>query len=161
MTLGFYITESLEIEDTELTDLLTEVYVGGNFIDTEQAQALFEASTVRSRGILIGIRERKTAELAGVITLVPPNSKAIRLSIDNEAEIQLLGVKAKYRKQSLGKRLVTEILNKAKSNGYSKIILWTQETMLAAQRLYESFGFVQINHFEKNGRVFFVYCLEF
>lgn len=39
------------------------------------------------------------------------------------------------------------------------MVLWTQQTMVAAQGLYESFGFSPVDHFEKNGREFIVYSL--
>jgi ribosomal protein S18 acetylase RimI-like enzyme len=160
MDFEFDTAENLKIGDAELTELLTQVYVEGGFTEAEHAKILFEPSAVRGRGSLIGVREKRTSELAGVIILVPPDSKARRLAKDKEVEMQLLGVKSKYRGHGLGKQLVAQIVAMATSDGRSKMILWTQQTMVAAQRLYESFGFSQINNFEKNGRKFFVYALS-
>jgi len=152
--------EKLQISDAELSELLTQVYVEGGFTEREHAKALFEPSAVRQRGSLIGVREKSSWELAGVIILVPPESKARRLAKDNEAELQLLGVKSKYRGHGLGKRLVEKTITKAASDGRSGIILWTQQTMVTAQRLYESIGFSRVGDFEQNGRRFLVYELS-
>jgi ribosomal protein S18 acetylase RimI-like enzyme len=159
MDFEFDTAENLQIEDLELSELLTQVYVGGGFTDAEHAKTIFESSAVRQRGSLIGVRDKSTSELAGVIILVPPESNARRLAKGNEVEIQLLGVKLKYRGQGLGKQLVEQTIARATTDGRSKIVLWTQETMVAAQRLYESFGFSQISNFEQNGRKFLVYAL--
>lgn len=83
MDFEFDIVENREIEDNELTELLTQVYVDGGFTKVEDAKKLFESNSVRDRGFLLGIRERQTNELAGVIILVQPESKARRLAKDN------------------------------------------------------------------------------
>lgn len=159
MDFEFDIVENREIEDNELMELLTQVYVDGGFTKVEDAKKLFESNSVRDRGFLLGIRERQTNELAGVIILVQPESKARRLAKDNESEMQLLAVKEQYRRHGLAKKLVEKVILESKSKGHSKMVLWTQQTMIAAQRLYESFGFLPVDHFEKNGREFIVYSL--
>ena len=151
------IAGKLNIEDSELSELLTEVYVEGGFTKPEEAEVLFEPSSVRQRGILICARDRETSALAGMVIVVPPESEARRLAEGGEAEMHLLGVKPAYRGKGLGKRLIEAAVSKARSEGYSKIILWTQRPMKAAQKLYESTAFSHISNFEKNGREFLVY----
>lgn len=148
---------NLDVEDSELSDLLTEVYVEGGFTKSEEAEVLFDPSKVRQRGTLICARDRETSTLAGMVIVVPPGSEARRLAEDNEAEMHLLGVKLDYRGRGLGKRLIEAAIFKAKSEGYSRIILWTQRPMKAAQRLYESAGFSYIRNYERNGREFLIY----
>ena len=149
--------DTLEITDPELSELLTQVYVAGGFTTQEEAASLFEPSIVRNRGVLIGARERQHSKLAGIIIVVPPDSSARRLAKNNEAEIHLLGVKPEYRQHGLGRMLVEAAIARANQNGYSKLILWTQLSMNAAQRLYESSGFIHIDDIAKNGRDFKVY----
>ena len=149
--------DSLEITDQELSALLTEVYVAAGFTTPEEAIALFEPSAVRSRGVLIGAREKLSSALAGVIIVVPPDSPARRLAKDNQAEIHLLGVIHEYRRYGLGRMLVEAAIAQANQAGYSKLILWTQSSMHAAQRLYESTGFIHVDDMERNGRHFKVY----
>ncbi len=150
-------TDRLKIDDSEILDLLTQVYVGGGFTTSEEAVSLFEPSTVRARGVLIGARETQQSKLAGFIILVPPGSPARRLAKNNEAELHLLGVRSEYRRHGLGRMLVNAAIENASRLGCSKLILWTQLSMNSAQRLYESAGFVHIDNIERNGREFKVY----
>lgn len=159
MNKNFTLIKNHQINDAELTNLLTQVYVDGGFTDVQHATTLFEASTVRQRGTLIGLRENHSSNLAGVVMLVPFTSNACRLAQNNEAEMHLLAVHPTYRGYGLGKQLVQHAISTAKSHGFSKMVLWTQDTMVVAQKLYESFGFTKTNQFEKNGRRFFVYEL--
>ena len=150
-------SESKAITDQELGELLTQVYVEGGYTSPEEAVMLFAPANVRKRGVLIGAREKQKGELAGIIIVVAPGSPAIKLAQKNEAEIHLLGVKPAYQHQGLGRMLVAAAIDNAKNNGYSKLILWTQSSMIVAQKIYADMGFIQCDVFEKNGRTFKVY----
>lgn len=152
--------EELGMADSELSELLTHVYVDGGFTHASEAKDLFEPSVVKQRGLVIGARDRKTAVLAGVVILVPPESTARRLAQGNEVEMHLLGVKSEFRGYGLGKSLVMEVLARAKRKGYSAMVLWTQASMTTAQEMYESVGFNHTKKMEKNGRTFLVYERE-
>jgi len=152
--------EMLNVEDDELSELLSRVYVAGGFTDPHEAVTLFEPSAVRKRGLIIAARENQNSRLAGVIILVPPDSPARRLAQDNEAEIHLFGVQPEYRRQGLGRMLVEAAVDRAKQSGYTKIILWTQSAMSTAQNLYEAKGFIHVDDFQRNGRDFRVYELR-
>ncbi len=149
--------QSLKITDPEMTELLTQVYVEAGFTTPEEAVTLFEPSAVRSRGIVLGAREKQNSPLAGMIIVVPPDSPARRLAKNNEAEIHLLGVKTQYRRHGLGHQLVEAAIKQAMQNGYTKLVLWTQLSMHGAQRLYESAGFTHVGDIERNSRQFKVY----
>jgi len=60
------------------------------------------------------------------------------MATENESEIHLLGVKKNYRNNGLGNLLIKYAVDTARCKGYSKTILWTQQNMKAAQKLYES-----------------------
>ena len=153
--------DNLKIVDSELINLLTGVYVNEGFTNQEDANKLFSPSEVRQRGLIIGARcQYESKKLAGVVILVPPESKAIRLAKKNEAEMHLLAVNQEFRGFGLGKKLVMETVNIARKKEYSKIVLWTQDSMRVAQALYESVGFSHIDTMGKNGRKFFVYNLQ-
>ncbi len=160
MTFEIDLAGNLGVEDSELSELLTEVYVDGGFTKPEEAKTLFEPSSVRQRGILICARDRETSTLAGMVIVVPPESEARRLAEGDEAEMHLLGVKLDYRGKGLGKRLIEAALSEAGSEGCSRMILWTQLSMKSAQKLYQSSGFSYIKTFERNGREFLVYDRE-
>jgi len=148
---------SLEVTDLELWQLLVTVYVADGFTRADEAASLFEPSAVRNRGVILGAREQRQGTLAGMIIIVPPDSPARRLAQHDEAEIHLLGVLPEYRHHGLGRMLVEAAIDSAIQAGYSKILLWTQASMSAAQALYESTGFSHIDDFTKNGRDFKVY----
>ena len=149
--------DAQEIANSEISELLTQVYVGGGFTTPEEAVSLFDPAAVRARGVLISARENQQSKLAGFIIVVPPGSPARRLAKDNEAELHLLGVRPEYRRHGLGRILVDAAIENASRLGCSKLILWTQLSMSSAQRLYESTGFVHISNIERNGREFKVY----
>lgn len=160
MDFEFNTAESLRITDVEIFDLLTQVYVDSGFTEEEAAKTLFDPVNVRRRGTLFGAREKESAELAGIIILVPPESEACRLATGNEVEIHLLGVKSKYRGLGLGRKLVEQIISRVQDDQRSKIILWTQPTMKSAQKLYESLGFLHVKDIELRGRRFLLYNRE-
>lgn len=149
--------ELLRIDDIEISELLTNVYVAGGFTKPDEAVTLFEPSAVRKRGMLITAREKQHLKLAGMVIVVPPDSPARRLAQNNEAEMHLLGVRADYRGQGLGRLLVETAIGRAKQSGYSKIILWTRVSMKSAQKLYLATGFIHVENINRNGRDFKVY----
>jgi ribosomal protein S18 acetylase RimI-like enzyme len=149
--------ERLSVRDAELSELLTEVYVGGGYTPPETAVGLFAPTAVRQRGILIGARERAESTLAGMVVVVPPDSPARRLARSNQAEMHLLGVRPQYRGQGLGRMLVDEAIAAATRLGCTRLILWTQPSMEEAQQLYESAGFIHTGDMNRDGRPYKVY----
>jgi GNAT superfamily N-acetyltransferase len=46
-----------------------------------------------------------------------------------------------FRGRGIGKRLVEEAVRFSRASGYRRIILWTQDCLTSARRIYQSAGF--------------------
>lgn len=143
--------------DSELSELLKDVYVEEGYTGADQGELMFEAGAIRSRGMIITASCIEDKRLVGLVIMVPPTSLAKKMAKEDEVEVHLLAVKRDCRKNKLGEKLVRELILKAKEEGYKKVILWTQESMNAAQNLYSKLGFVRESDFEANGRNFYLY----
>lgn len=148
--------------DAVLEALLYESYVGGGFTVPEVADTTLRAGAVRARGIVLVARDHAGA-VVGTVTLVGPNSPARQLATADEVEIHLLCVRPDMRRSGVGRALVQEVLTRARTSGARAAVLWTQPTMIAAQRLYERCGFHRdpIADFTRGPRQFLVYRRAF
>jgi ribosomal protein S18 acetylase RimI-like enzyme len=146
--------------DAALEALLYETYVRGGFTDANLADTLL-APAVRSRGEVLAARE--AGALLGTVTLVTSDSPARRLATPGEVELHLLCVRPDARRRGIGEALVRDALQRAEDEGARKVVLWTQPTMDAAQRLYRRCGFVRdaSADFNRGTRQFLVHRYAF
>ena len=133
-----------EVADDELVALLRAVYVDGGFTDASLAEKIFVPAAIRARGTMIVARDPVSAALLGIIILAPPGAAVRQIADDSEAEMHLLAVSPHARQQGVGRRLVAALVDRARDNGWEAIVLSTQTSMLAAQRLYIRAGFQRL-----------------
>ena len=87
------------------------------------------------RGVLL------LAEIDGL----PGGCAAVRPLGDDICELKRVYVRSAYRGTELGRLLTETALEAARAMGYARIRLDTLPQMAAAQRLYESLGFRDID----------------
>ena len=125
----------------QASELLSETYLDGQLASDPEAlgQAL-QPDALSQRGQLWVATARGT--VVGAVCYVPPQHPALRIARQREAELHLLAVTSHERCQGVGAALTQKVQQLARADA-AAVVLFTQERMVAAQRLYERAGFVR------------------
>jgi ribosomal protein S18 acetylase RimI-like enzyme len=151
-----------EVPDGDMQLLLTQAYVDGGFTAPDRAREIFAPAAIHARGDILCAWFAGSAELAGMVIVVPPTSAAKRFAGDDEAEMHLLATASAFRRMGVGRALVHAAMDHARKAGLSRMLLWTQTSMHAAQRLYASAGFVRVpgRDFSDSGQRFLFFTAD-
>lgn len=75
-------------------------------------------------------------QIAGSVFVIPAEGEP-----EGTAQLRVLYVEPSFRGQGIGRRLVDEAIRFSRAAGYRRIILWTQDILVAARRIYQTAGF--------------------
>lgn len=78
-------------------------------------------------------------EMAGSVFILPAAEEA-----EGTAQLRMLYVEPMFRGQGIGKRLVEEAIAFSRASGYRRIMLWTQDCLVSARRIYQGAGFTLV-----------------
>ncbi|WP_375450131.1 GNAT family N-acetyltransferase [uncultured Devosia sp.] len=74
-------------------------------------------------------------DLAGSIFVLPAAGE------EGTAQLRMLYVEPTFRGLGIGRRLVDETIRFSRAAGYRRLILWTQDCLVSARRIYQAAGF--------------------
>ena len=126
-----------------------------SFPDPWSVDSLWAFASDETVRTLVCAREKETGELVGYY--------ALQYVLD-EAEIAIIAVKRKFRRQGLGRYLLDEIRAWAGDRGITKIHLEVRSENEAAVHLYRSYGFEEVgrrkNYYEAPRDDALLFCLS-
>ncbi len=126
----------------EVERLTVAVYLGEGFTSPGRGAALRQTATrAAATELLVAVPD--TGGLAGAVSYIGRGGPYRQIAGDDEGEVRLLAVARESRGQGTGAALVQGCIAAARRDGKRALVLSTQPSMLAAQRLYERLGFVR------------------
>lgn len=118
---------------------------------TDRDLADIQAS-YRDPGGLFDVLEDAAGRIVGTVGLCPLDQ--------NRCELRKMYLVPEARGRGLGKRLLEHALARARALGFSRVELETATVLVAARRLYESYGFRRIERAELASRCDQAYGLD-
>ena len=91
--------------------------------------------------------ESVTDVLIAYIDGVPVRCAGLRRHSNNDAELKRVWVEPEYRSQHIATDLICQIEEKARKQGFKRIVLQTREKMSNAVKLYRKRGYKQIENY--------------
>jgi DNA-binding MarR family transcriptional regulator/GNAT superfamily N-acetyltransferase len=79
----------------------------------------------------------RAGEILGSIFLVKSDAP-------DAAKLRLLYVEPRARGLGIGAALTTACIDRARENGFRRLVLWTNDILVSARRIYQSAGFVLV-----------------
>lgn len=129
--------------DYEATaDLIASVYIGEGF-SAERARDTLRNVAARAAHASVFVAIDEPDAILGTATLVPLGTPSSQIAAEGEMEVRLVAVSPAARGRGVGELLMTACIADARARGARTLVLSTQPTMEAAQRLYERLGFIR------------------
>lgn len=127
-----------------VTELLQSVFAGEGYTSSEYAMKAYTEQKLASEGTTL-VAEDSTGIL-GTVLLLRPSDTLSQVARDDEMEFRLLAVAPQSRGRRVGAHLVQACIDRASAPTMRthRLVICTQPSMHAAQRLYKQLGFVRV-----------------
>lgn len=137
------VTEALtDTEWDQVCAVLVGVYGGEGWTARDVVERNMTRANLSTGGTLL-IAKDADGNVCGATLFLLADGPMRQIARDGEREFRVLAVSAAGRGQGVGEALVRACIARAKEAAAAALVLWTQPTMKAAQRLYERLGFVR------------------
>ena len=136
----------MRVDEAAEVSALAESAYADDFPLTEGYRAEIAAVAERARDHQVWVAtDAASGVLLGTASTPRAGQAISRLARDGELDFRFLGVASSARRRGIGALLVSHVLLLARLRGIPRVVLNTGPDMLAAQRLYERFGFARLH----------------
>ncbi len=133
-------------EAGRVTALAYDEFAPGSDSPNPDYRARLADVVTRTRHALV-LAAVEDGRVLGTVTLETgdrvPGSRDRPSVADDEVHVRMLGVHPEAQRRGIGRALMEAVIEVARSMGRRRITLDTTESMVAAQKLYESMGFAR------------------
>jgi ribosomal protein S18 acetylase RimI-like enzyme len=141
---GVIVRDALPSELPAIGDLRVGAYQAGNFLsDASNYGEVLRTLGFDGTGQILAAVGAAGDLLGTVMLQFWPHGEHVVRGPD-EAEVRALAVAPQAQGQGVGRALLRASIDRATGRGLRHLVLCTQTTMAAAQRLYTSAGFVRL-----------------
>jgi ribosomal protein S18 acetylase RimI-like enzyme len=130
-------------EYDRVADILTEAYAPGGLRAGDAYWGHLRDVSRRATTAEVWVAAEDQTVL-GTVTWPPPGSPQRELAADGEAEFRMLGVDPRAQGRGIGRALVEAVVERARTEGFRRVVLSTAPWSIAAHHLYERLDFVRV-----------------
>jgi ribosomal protein S18 acetylase RimI-like enzyme len=141
---GFTVRTAASADFAAVEALLVDVYLGERYSDLAIEPWLRDVAGHAAAAELLVAADEATEAILGTVCFVTPDAGLAQIAQEGEAEFRLLAVAPAARGRGAGEALVKRCIALAQGHGCTRLVLSTQPSMSAAQRLYERLGFERL-----------------
>jgi predicted N-acetyltransferase YhbS len=126
-------------------EITVRAYVAGGFLEPDTsgyaAKLRNAADRARRAELLVAVDGEK---VVGSVTLVRHGDAYAELARPGEMEFRMLAVAPEAAGRGVGRLLVQAVLDRARADGGSRVVLSSLDSMAVAHRLYDRMGFARV-----------------
>ena len=125
-------------------ELVHDTYVGDGLVaaSSPYTRVLRDAASRAATAVLI-VAVDEAGSMLGTVTYAPNGTPYAQVARDGEAEFRMLAVATTARRRGIARALVLDVVERARADGATGLVLSSSADMTAAHRLYAELGFLR------------------